>query len=96
MKLEEALAKIEALEKEKSELQSKLDESNATVKDLTKEVKGTYKAKDKSIVKFKKGCLTFIHRGQRHQSEEVLKNAELMEELIEMGSGLIEFVKSEK
>lgn len=95
--LEEALVKIEALQKENAELQEKVAAKESEVSRLNKEVPGTHKHKESGkTYRFKKGCLSFLKGGKRLISEEVIKDSKLMDELIEDGFGLIEVVESSK
>lgn len=87
---EESADEIEAL---KLEIEA-VKEKNA---DLTKEVPGfyTHKEKNKSEVKyrFKKGRFNVVIDGQRISAKEALASKEVMEKLIELGSGSIEIFK---
>lgn len=62
-------------------------------------VEGSFKSKAKGTkgkeFAFKTGNIKFNDGGTIHESKEALKNPELMERLISIGSGLIEEVKAE-
>lgn len=101
--LEEALeqnaslkAENASLKEENEALKAEIAESKTKVMNLTKEVPGTFTYKGKEAkngtYKFKKGCLSFILKGKKVFSEEIIKDKEIMIELIEDGFGLIELV----
>lgn len=90
---EEMAAKLKALEAENKSLKK---ENAAKTKDLmkvNKEVPGTFELDGKTY-KFKTGFLKFNLAGKVHNSEEAIKDAELMTKLVELGFGGIEEVKS--
>ena len=95
--LEEALVEIKALKEENQALKAEIDSKNKEVMTLTKEVPGTfeYKGPEKELrgtYRIKKGCLTFILKGKKVQSEDIIKDVKIMTELVEDGFGLIEKV----
>jgi hypothetical protein len=95
--LEEALAQIKVLQEENAGLQEKLAAKESEVSKLNNEVPGTFiDNKTKKVYKFKKGFLQFKRNGKQLISEEVIKDAKLMKDLVEDGFGGIEEVKSDK
>lgn len=97
-------AEIETLktdhESETSDLQSKLEELTSKIETTERITKGTYAAKNKKVYKFKDGVLDFRFKSESateaedFETKEALKNKALMEELISIGAGFIEEVKS--
>lgn len=84
----ELTAQVEALTNEGADLKK----SNAS---LNKEVPGTYTSKkDKKVYAFRKGRLSIPWNGSKISSVDALANADIMEELIAMGSAVIEEVKA--
>jgi hypothetical protein len=90
---EERIAALEAENK-------KLKAENAKVsKDLAKvnnEVPGSFKMEDGRVVKFKKGFVKVNLKGKIIDSVDVLKDADIMNHLVEIGFGGIEIVQPSK
>ena len=86
----DALEELSAThQSETEEIRKELEELKAKYGQVTKEIPGEYKSKSGSIYKFADGTFKFILAGQTHDSSEALKDADIMEELIDMGVGFL-------
>lgn len=96
---EEMAAKIAELQAENKDLKKANKEATKKVAKLTNEVPGSFKHEN-GIVKFKKGFVAFKiswkGKVQKIESVEALKDAELMNHLVEIGFGGIEIVEPSK
>jgi cell division septum initiation protein DivIVA len=95
--LEQALEKIEALQTENAELKKTAEEATSKLAKVNNQVPGVYKQKESGkTYRFKKGFMKVNLKGTVHESVDVLKNAEMMDHLIEIGFGGIEIVEPSK